>query len=245
METEPGFRIIPAVDLKEGKCVTLVGGDPGKRISEEADPLAQARRWQESGASMLHLIDLDGALQGMPANMDIVRDIVESMEIPVEFGGGIRSREAASEVLDSGVWRVILGTLALQEPETVAGLSSGYGPSRVMVALDFRGDRVVTHGWQSTTGTDPYSAASRFEDLGAGSILFTNVDVEGRMEGLPLDPIRRMVETVDIEVVASGGISNLDDIIAVKSTGADAAVVGAAIYTGRINLREAILKVQG
>ncbi len=234
------FRVMPAVDIKEGKCVTLVGGDPSKRISELEDPLLQARRWERCGSSILHVIDLDGALGGLPANLDLVKDIARKLDIPVQFGGGIRSLEAAEKILNSGIWRIILGTLALHEPSVIGDLSSRFDPERIMVALDFKEDRVLTHGWKSRSDIDPFTAAQRFEKLGAGSVLFTNVEVEGRMKGLPMKPIRKMVRSVDMEVIASGGVSSIEDIISIKRAGAQGAVVGAAIYTERINLREAI-----
>ncbi len=236
--------MIPAVDLKDGKCVTLVGGDPSKRVVELEDPLEAAKRWESCGASILHLIDLDGAIQGMPANMPIVRRIVSALGIPVQFGGGIRSLEAARTLLEAGIWRIILGTLAFAEPKAVSILSAEYGPSRIMVALDFRAGKVLTHGWRSFTGTDPLSAARTYEGLGAGSLLVTNVEVEGRLGGMPLEPIRELVGAVAIDVVASGGVASLDDIISIRSTGAAGVVVGAAIYTGRINLREAIERAE-
>ncbi len=240
MKDKPSFKVIPAVDLKEGKCVTLVGGDPSKKIVELEDPLEAARKWERCGASIMHIIDLDGAIEGLPANMDIVRKTADSLGIPVQFGGGIRSIEAAREILESGIWRIILGTLAFQNPSTVETLSSEYGPSRVMVALDFKGERVLTHGWRSATDIDPVSAAVKFEKMGAGSILFTNVEVEGRLEGIPMEPIRQMVKAVGIDVIASGGISSIKDIKSIRSIGASGAIIGAAIYTGRINLKEAI-----
>jgi phosphoribosylformimino-5-aminoimidazole carboxamide ribotide isomerase len=234
------FRVIPALDLKEGRCVTLVGGDPGRRIVELDDPAGAAKKWEACGASFLHMIDLDGAIDGMPSNMAIVRDIVEALEIPVQFGGGVRTLRAAREILGSGVWRIILGTLAIAEPQAVEALSSEFGPSRIMVALDFKGQQVVTHGWTSSTGLNPVSAAKRFEELGAGSVLHTNVDVEGRLRGIPLDPIRELVGAVGMEVIASGGISSIADLLSVRSTGAAGAIIGAAIYTGRIDLEQAI-----
>jgi phosphoribosylformimino-5-aminoimidazole carboxamide ribotide isomerase len=239
------FRVIPAVDLKSGRCVTLVGGDPSKRLAERPDPLAAAREWESRGASLLHVIDLDGAIDGLPANRQILMDIVDALEIPVQFGGGIRSVEAARDLLEGGVHRVILGTLALRNPGTVGTLSREYGPGRIMVALDFRGGRVLTHGWSAATDASPIAAAVEYERLGAGSILHTNVEVEGRLRGLPLEPVRELVRAVNIDVVAAGGISTIGDILEIRSTGAAAVVVGAAIYTGRIDLEEAIKIAEG
>jgi phosphoribosylformimino-5-aminoimidazole carboxamide ribotide isomerase len=239
------FRVIPAVDLKSGRCVTLVGGDPSRRLAERPDPVTAAREWESRGASLLHVIDLDGAIEGVPANRQILMDIVDALGIPVQFGGGIRSVEAARDLLEGGVRRVILGTLALKNPGSVETLSREYGPGRVMVALDFRGGRVLTHGWRTATDASPMAAAAEYERLGAGSILHTNVEVEGRLGGLPLEPVRELVRAIDIDVIAAGGISTIGDILEIRSTGAAGVVVGAAIYTGRIDLEEAIKTAEG
>jgi len=238
------FRVIPAIDLKDGKCVTLVGGDPQRRIAELEDPLEVAKEWESAGASLLHVIDLDGALGGQPTNLDTVRVINDSLTIPVQFGGGIRSYETARSLLASGIARIILGTLALRELQVVEALSQEFGPSRIMVALDFKGDKVVTHGWRSLSSFDPLSAAREFQSRGAGSLLLTNVEVEGKLQGLPLEPIGRIASAVEIDVIASGGVSSIDDIISVRAAGAAGVIVGAAIYTGRINLREAIRRAE-
>lgn len=238
------FRVIPAVDLKGGRCVTLVGGDPARTIVELDDPIKAARSWEEQGASMLHLIDLDGAIGGRPANLDTAKEILQDLRIPVEFGGGIRSVESARALLDLGMNRVILGTLALSDPASVSLLSKEFGPDRVMVALDFREGKVLIRGWRSSSDIDPVTAAGEFEGRGAGSVLFTNVEVEGRLQGIPVDPIRKIVGATKMEVIASGGVTTMKDLIAIKEAGAAGAVVGAAIYTGRINLREAIEAVE-
>ena len=239
MEAFPQFEVIPAVDVQDGRVVQLVGGErgTGKRYG---DPVAAAERWVEAGARTLHLVDLDGAFEGERANAPAIERVVEAVgeEVGVQVGGGIRTPADARSLLDSGVDRVILGTAAVEDPDVVAEISDTH-PGTVLVSLDAKGGEVVVSGWTEGTGLDPAEAAARYEDLGAGGVLFTDVDVEGRLEGVRTDPVRRVVEAVSIPVVASGGVATLDDVRALREAGAAAVVVGTALYEGRFTLREA------
>jgi phosphoribosylformimino-5-aminoimidazole carboxamide ribotide isomerase len=239
MEAFPEFEVVPAVDVQDGQVVQLVGGKrgTGKRYG---DPVEAAARWVEAGARTLHLVDLDGAFEGERANAPAIERVVETVggEVGVQVGGGIRTPEDARALLDSGVDRVILGTAAVEEPDVVAEISDTH-PDSVLVSLDAKGGEVVVAGWTEGTGLDPAEAAARYEDLGAGGILFTDVDVEGRLDGVRTGPVRRVVEAVSIPVVASGGVATLADVRALKDAGAAAVVVGTALYEGRFTLREA------
>ena len=239
MEAFPEFEVVPAVDVQDGEVVQLVGGErgTGKRYG---DPVEAAERWIEAGARTLHLVDLDGAFEGERTNAPAVERVVEAVgeSVGVQVGGGIRTPADARSLLDSGVDRVILGTAAVEEPRVVAEISDT-NPGSVLVSLDATGGEVVVSGWTEGTGLDPAEAATRYEDLGAGGILFTDVDVEGRLEGVRTDPVRRVVEAVSIPVVASGGVATLEDVRALKGAGAAAVVVGTALYEGRFTLREA------
>ncbi|PSQ08684.1 1-(5-phosphoribosyl)-5-((5-phosphoribosylamino)methylideneamino)imidazole-4-carboxamide isomerase [Halobacteriales archaeon QS_5_70_15] len=239
MDAFPEFEVVPAVDVQEGQVVQLVGGERGTG-RRYGDPVEAAERWIEAGARTLHLVDLDGAFEGERANAPAIERVVEAVgdDAGVQVGGGIRAPEDARSLLDSGVDRVILGTAAVEEPRIVAEISDT-NPGSVLVSLDARGGEVVVSGWTEGTGLDPAEAAARYEDLGAGGILFTDVDVEGRLEGVRTDPVRRVVEAVSIPVVASGGVATLEDVRALKRAGAAAAVVGTALYEGRFTLREA------
>ena len=239
MDAFPEFEVVPAVDVQEGQVVQLVGGERGTG-RRYGDPVEAAERWIEAGARTLHLVDLDGAFEGERANAPAIERVVEAVgdDAGVQVGGGIRAPEDARSLLDSGVDRVILGTAAVEEPRIVAEISDT-NPGSVLVSLDARGGEVVVSGWTEGTGLDPAEAATRYEDLGAGGILFTDVDVEGRLEGVRTDPVRRVVEAVSIPVVASGGVATLEDVRALKRAGAAAAVVGTALYEGRFTLREA------
>jgi len=236
----PTFEVIPAVDVQEGEAVQLVAGerDSGKRYG---DPVAAAERWLEEGAETLHLVDLDGAFEGERANADAVAAIVDATGpgVNVQVGGGIRTAEDATALLDAGVDRVILGTAAVEEPEIVAEISETH-PDSVMVSLDAKEGEVVVSGWTESTGLDPAEAAARYEKLGAGSILFTNVDVEGQLSGIDREAVERVVDAVDVPVVASGGVTDLNDVAALREAGAAAVVVGTALYEGRFSLAEAM-----
>ncbi len=234
------FDVFPAVDLRGGKCVQLVGGVPGTEVVSLDDPLAQARRWVAEGADVLHIIDLDGAIEGERVNAEILRRIVESLDIFVQVGGGIRSRRDVESLLDLGVDRVIMGTAALERPEMVEDLAKDFGSEKIMVALDVRGRKVTTEGWQRDLEKTAVELGTLFQERGAGSILFTNIDVEGQVRGVEAGPVRQLVETVDVPVIAAGGVSTVDDIIALRDAGAAGAVVGTAIYTGKLDLHEAI-----
>jgi phosphoribosylformimino-5-aminoimidazole carboxamide ribotide isomerase len=239
MEAFPEFEVVPAVDVQDGQVVQLVGGKrgTGKRYG---DPVEAAERWVEAGARTLHLVDLDGAFEGERANAPAIERVVEAVgeSVGVQVGGGIRTPTDARSLLDSGVDRVILGTAAVEEPDIVAEISETH-PGTVLVSLDAKGGEVVVSGWTEGTGLDPAEAAARYEDLGAGGILFTDVDVEGRLEGVRTDPVRQVVGAVSIPVVASGGVATIEDVRALKGAGAAAVVVGTALYEGRFTLQEA------
>ncbi|WP_123535203.1 1-(5-phosphoribosyl)-5-[(5-phosphoribosylamino)methylideneamino]imidazole-4-carboxamide isomerase [Halosimplex salinum] len=232
------FEVVPAVDVQDGQVVQLVGGERGTG-KQYGDPVEAAARWVEQGARTLHLVDLDGAFEGERANADAIEAVVESVDVDTQLGGGIRTVADATALLDAGLDRVILGTAAVENPDIVAEISEEY-PGTVLVSLDAKDGEVVVSGWTEGTGLDPAEAAERYEELGAGGILFTDVDVEGQLEGVRTDPVERVVDAVDIPVVASGGVATLDDVRALKAAGASAVVVGSALYEGEFTLEEAI-----
>ncbi|MFB6184182.1 MAG: 1-(5-phosphoribosyl)-5-[(5-phosphoribosylamino)methylideneamino]imidazole-4-carboxamide isomerase [Haloarculaceae archaeon] len=234
----PTFEVIPAVDVQDGQVVQLVGGERGTGKTY-GEPVAAARRWVEDGARTLHLVDLDGAFDGERANADAVSSILDAVDVDVQLGGGIRTAADATGLLRRGVDRVILGTAAVENPDLVAEISEEY-PGSVMVSLDARDGEVVVSGWTEGTGLNPAEAARRYEGLGAGAILFTDVDVEGQLAGVRTDVVEAVVDAVDVPVVASGGVATLDDVDALRAAGASAVVVGSALYEGAFTLREAI-----
>ncbi|MGC9515946.1 HisA/HisF-related TIM barrel protein, partial [Methanocrinis sp.] len=180
------------------------------------------------------------AIQGVRINGPILQEIVETLDLFLQVGGGIRTREDAASLLDLGVDRVILGTAALARPEMVTELAADFGSDRVMVALDVRRGRVTTEGWQRDLEKGAIELGLLFQERGAGSILFTNIDTEGQLRGIDLEPTRRLVEAVDVPVVAAGGVSTVQDVLGLRDAGASGAVVGTAIYTGKLDFKEVL-----
>jgi len=239
----PEFEVIPAVDMQDGQVVQLVGGERGTETTY-GDPVEAARRWVEAGAGTLHLVDLDGAFEGERENAAAIGAVLDAVDddVGVQLGGGIRIADDARSLLERGVDRVILGTAAVENPDIVAEISDEY-PEGVLVSLDAKGGEVVVSGWTQGTGLDPAEAAARYEALGAAGILFTDVDVEGQLEGVRTDPVARLVEAVDIPVVASGGVATIEDVQALEAAGAAAVVVGSALYEGAFTLEAAMAAV--
>ena len=235
----PEFEVVPAVDMQDGEVVQLVQGERGTEKTY-GDPVEAAQRWIEQGAETLHLVDLDGAFEGERENAAAVDAVLDALDedVDVQLGGGIRTVGDATDLLSRGVDRVILGTAAVENPDIVAEISAEY-PESVVVSLDAKGGEVVVSGWTEGTGLDPAEAAARYEELGAGAILFTDVDVEGQLAGVQTDRVREVVEAVEIPVVASGGVATLDDVRALRDAGAAAVVVGTALYEGEFTLEEA------
>lgn len=241
------FEVIPAVDMKDGKCVQLVQGVPGSEIISLDDPFAVALDWINKGAKILHLVDLDGAIEGKRKNSITVEKIVNACKgkgVSLQVGGGIRNFEDAATLLELGVTRVILGTAALQDPKLVKLLAENFGNESVTVALDAKNGRISIKGWTEECTQTPVEMGRKFEELGAGSLLFTNIDTEGLMQGVNPIPTKQLVDSVSIPVIASGGVSTLQDLKILKETGAAGVVVGSALYTGKFTLEDAIQSIR-
>lgn len=234
------FRIIPAIDLKNRKCVSLVQGIPGTEIVSIDNPVAVALRWVESGAKIIHLIDLDGAIEGFRSNSSIIESIIKNTRVETQVGGGIRSKKDAQDILSLDTDRIILGTAAIKEPLLVKELAEEFGSKRIMVALDSKNGRVTTHGWAKRSAFTAVELGRKFEKLGAGSILFTDINTEGLLKGVNPAPTQELVDALGIPVIASGGITTLSDIEIIKETGAQGIVIGAALYVGNFTLNEAL-----
>ena len=224
--------VIPAVDIKDGKCVQLVGGEPGTE-TYYGDPVKVAKLWQEQGAQLLHVIDLDAAL-GSGSNLELVKKIKEAVKIPVQFGGGIRTEAKARKVLEAGVDRIIIGTLAIKEPKVIKALTKDYPNSRLMVALDSRDGKVVVKGWKEKTEIPTARLIRRFRRSVFG-FLVTDLDSEGKMEGIDLKEFAALTSQTDAKIIASGGISSAEDIEALRRIGAYGCVIGKALYEGKLN----------
>jgi phosphoribosylformimino-5-aminoimidazole carboxamide ribotide isomerase len=237
------FEVIPAVDMRNGKCVQLVQGIPGSEMISLDDPVAVAKDWISQGAKTLHLIDLDGAIEGIRQNAPIIERIVSEckpMGMQIQVGGGIRSYEDAASLLEIGVDRVIISTAAINNPQLVKELAESFGSERINVALDSKNGKVAIDGWKTQSKHTAVEMGIRFQELGAGSLLFTNIDTEGLMQGVNSKPTEDLVNSVTIPVIASGGVTSLGDLIILRETGASAVVVGSALYTNKFTLTEAI-----
>lgn len=230
--------VMPAVDISEGKCVQLVGGEPGTG-GEYGSPVDAALKWEEKGAKCIHNVDLDAAM-GEGENIEEISDILESVSIEVQVSGGIRSVEKGINILEMGAERVILGTAAFEEPEVLENLVEEVGSERVMVALDVKEGQIAVEGWKEKARDDVVKMAKKFEEIGVGGFLFTNVDVEGRMAGIKPEPISKLVKLVDSPIVAAGGVKSIEDVKKAKEAGASALVIGTALYEGKVSLKKAM-----
>ncbi|MFQ6040661.1 MAG: 1-(5-phosphoribosyl)-5-[(5-phosphoribosylamino)methylideneamino]imidazole-4-carboxamide isomerase [Candidatus Poribacteria bacterium] len=238
--------VIPAIDLRDGKCVRLLQGRPEEETVFSDDPVAMALRWQSEGAELLHLVDLDGAFEGTPRNLAVIEKIVESIDIPAQLGGGIRDMERLEQILALGIWRVILGTAALKNPDLVKEACLKYD-ERIAVGIDAKDGMVATEGWLDVSTKPAIEFAQEMEYLGAKTIIYTDIKQDGMLTGPNLESIKAIAESVDVDIIAAGGISSLTDIQALKSlesAGVVGAITGKALYTGKINLREAIFLVK-
>jgi phosphoribosylformimino-5-aminoimidazole carboxamide ribotide isomerase len=238
------FEVIPAIDLRGGRCVQLRQGKKEEVIFSSAEnPVEIARRWIAEGARRLHIIDLDGAFQEQKNNFEVIKTIAEAEGVgrkaKIQVGGGIRTYEAAFTLLEIGtgveVDRVIFGTAALKSPHLIEKVANAFSSDRVMVALDVRKGKVAIDGWRETTGLGAREAAKKAEEMGAGSLLFTNIDVEGLMKGIETKIIEGFVSSVSVPVVISGGVSSVEDVMRIKEAGASGVVIGSALYKGKID----------
>jgi len=234
--------VIPALDLRDGLCVRLVQGDMSSEIVYSDQPVEMAKQWEEMGASYLHIVDLDGAFTGTPQNLSIVKDIVMNVKIPVEMGGGIRSYEAVKEVLDLGVDRVILGTAAILSRELVTKCVQEFG-EKVAVGIDGRDEMVAIEGWESTVGMTVYDLAQEIADLGVKRIIFTDTRRDGTLRGPNLESTKKIAEISGLKVIASGGVSSVEDLYKLKeleACGVDGVIMGKALYAGAVHLKQAL-----
>ncbi len=233
--------LYPAIDLKGGQCVRLLRGDMNAATVFGDDPAAQAARFESAGCRWLHVVDLDGAFAGRPANAEAVGAILGRVAVPVQLGGGVRDMGAIEAWLDRGVARVILGTVAVRDPGLVREAAREF-PGQVAVGVDARDGRVAVQGWAETTELTALDLARRFEGAGVAALIYTDIDRDGAMQGPNVAATAALARAVSIPVIASGGVSSLDDLRALKACGAplDGAISGRALYDGRIDLAEAI-----
>jgi phosphoribosylformimino-5-aminoimidazole carboxamide ribotide isomerase len=234
--------VIPAIDLKGGRCVRLFQGDLARETVYGDDPVAMSARWQAEGGEWLHVVDLDGAVAGAPVHLETLRAIAARLTIPIEFGGGVRTLEGARAVFAAGAARLILGTVALEAPDLLEQITREF-PGQVYVALDTRAGRVATRGWTETTAARVEDAAAACRARGAAGILFTDIARDGTGQGVNVASTAALAVAAQMPVIASGGVASLDDVRALRAeqaSGIIATIIGRALYTGTVRLSEAI-----
>jgi phosphoribosylformimino-5-aminoimidazole carboxamide ribotide isomerase len=236
--------LIPAIDIKDGRCVRLRQGDMETATVFSEDPVAMARHWVDLGARRLHVVDLNGARSGKPVNEPVIRRIVDQVgaEVPVQLGGGLRDLDTIERYIDGGVGFVVIGTAAVKNPGFLHDACSAFG-GHVIVALDARDGKVATDGWSKLTGHDVVDLAVKFEDYGVEAILYTDIGRDGMLAGVNLDATVALARAVKIPVIASGGVATMEDIerlCSVQAEGVEAAVLGRSLYEGTLDFRAAL-----
>ena len=239
------MEVIPAIDLLGGCCVRLYQGDYDKSQVFNQNPVEVAKQWEEQGATRLHVVDLDGAKAGKIVNLEAIAAIVEAISIPVEVGGGLRSQDTVQQLLSLGVRWAILGTVAVEQPELVQQLCQQF-PEQIIIGIDARNGKVATRGWLETSEVLATQLAAQMQELGAAAVIYTDIHRDGTLSGPNLDALREMAESIDIPVIASGGMSSVTDLLsllALEPQGVNGAIIGRALYTGDIDLTEALRAV--
>lgn len=238
--------IFPAIDIRGGKCVRLTEGRFDKETVFADNPAEMAVRWESEGAEILHIVDLDGALAGEPVNLDIVKKIVKAVKIPVQLGGGIRTPDNISQVLQSGVSRVILGSVAVRKPELVEQACRQYG-GKIVVGIDARDGQVAVDGWGVSGGVSSGDLARKMAAVGVERIIYTDISRDGKLSGVNVEATGELARISGLKVIASGGVSSLADIYDLKAAGdgIEGVIVGKALYVGNISLEAAINAARG
>jgi phosphoribosylformimino-5-aminoimidazole carboxamide ribotide isomerase len=238
--------IIPAIDLKEGRCVRLVQGDFQRETVYADNPVRMALAWKSEGAERLHIVDLEGSLAGVPRHAEVIRNIVTATELPIQVGGGIREMKTVEAYLRMGVRWVILGTSALRDPEFVRKACREF-PGRVIIGLDAKGGRLAVQGWTETQADTPFALARRFAEDRPAALVYTDIARDGMETGVNIESTKELAASVGIPVIASGGVSGIRDIeklMAIEESGVFAVIAGKALYTGALSLTEAIARTK-
>lgn len=236
------MEVIPAIDLLQGHCVRLYQGNYAQSQTFDENPVEVARRWADEGATRLHLVDLDGAKAGKPENWQAISDIAKAIDIPIEVGGGLRDRDRVASLFELGVQYAILGTAAVENPDLVSTLSTEF-PGQIIVGIDARDGKVATRGWLETSEVEAISLAQEMTKRGAAAIIYTDIKRDGTLKGPNLDALQSLAEITSIPVIASGGISSVTDLLSLltlERLGVSGVIIGKALYTGDVVLKEAL-----
>ena len=237
------MEVIPAIDLKGGRCVRLFQGDFDQETVFSDDPLAMALSWQEQGGRRLHLVDLDGALQGKPAHLEVISTIVQGLDIPVQVGGGIRDLAAAEAWLEAGADRVVIGTAAVRNPDMVQEVCRRHGSQRVVVSVDAKDGLVALRGWTEHTTITVLELAHQMARIGVVRLLYTDISRDGALTGPDYQTNAQLTKETGLAVLASGGVASIEHIKELQPTGVEGVIVGRALYTGAVTLPEAMAAV--
>jgi phosphoribosylformimino-5-aminoimidazole carboxamide ribotide isomerase len=238
--------LYPAIDIRDGRAVRLAQGDYDRETAYEDDPVVAARRWEDAGARWLHVVDLDGARAGAPVNLDIVRRIVAAVNIPIQLGGGLRDSGKVEEAISTGVERVVLGTAAVRDPELAEAIAAAHG-ERIVASVDSRGGKAAAQGWTEDSGLGAADAVRNLTGRGLHRFVYTPIEVDGLMEGPDLDSLRAVAEATDAEIIYSGGIGSIADLVALAELGLDnlgGVIVGRALYEDRFGIADAQAALQ-
>ena len=241
------MQLIPAIDLKNGSCVRLLQGNSDKETVYSNDPAGMAVKFEESGAKRLHLVDLDGAFQGISSNISSIRSILKNVSIPVQIGGGLRTEEDIDNMIDLGVSSVIIGTMAVNLPDVLEKLLNKYTDEQIILGIDSRNRKVSIEGWKENTQIHDVEFALRWKNLGIKRMVFTDISRDGMLSGPNLVALREMAEKTGLKIVASGGVSSLEDLEQLKKLepyGVDQVISGKAIYERKIDLRKVLKCLQ-
>ncbi|WP_169543517.1 1-(5-phosphoribosyl)-5-[(5-phosphoribosylamino)methylideneamino]imidazole-4-carboxamide isomerase [Sneathiella aquimaris] len=240
------MNLYPAIDLKDGNCVRLLRGEMAAATVFNENPADQAAAFRQAGFKRIHLVDLNGAFEGKPVNALAVENILKATDVPAQLGGGIRDLATIEMWLDKGISRVILGTIALRDPQIVKDACKAF-PGHIAVGIDARDSMVAVEGWAETSETSALDLARKFEDAGVEAIIYTDIDRDGALQGVNVEATAALAEAISIPVIASGGVASIDDIrnlLAVQSSGIEGVIIGRALYDGRIDPAEALKMVE-
>lgn len=238
------MQLYPAIDLKNGQCVRLQQGDFDKQTVYNTDPVAQIKEWARLGATYIHVVDLDGALDGQWTNKELMRQMVAAVDVPVQTGGGVRTLEDIAERLEVGISRVIIGTMAIKNPDFVSEAISKFGADAIVVGIDAKNGMVATHGWETVSEKDALEVALDMEERGVKTIVYTDIAKDGMMGGPNVDQTAELNDETDMDIIASGGVSKMEDLEAIHKIRAHGAILGKSLYVGAIELDKAIEKFQ-
>lgn len=234
------MRLYPAIDIKNGKCVRLKQGQFDQETVYGNEPYMMAKKWADSGASYIHVVDLDGALDGVWTNREAIEQIVRSVNIPVQTGGGIRSIRDIEERLKVGISRVIIGTLAVKNPSFVKDAVSKFGSEKIVVGIDAKDGMVAINGWEEVSLMSALDLCKKMKSYGVKTIVYTDISKDGMLIGPNVQYTKYLIDETGLDIIASGGVASMEDLIDVENIGAEGAIIGKALYTDKVNLKDAV-----